>query len=205
MNRRTSLVVGIVAVLCSVGIQRVPAQQTSPADEGELPPADAMSWALGTSLGIAAVVHEAGTAPQIVADRIELSQNLADALGVELPALPERADEDKAEFGAKIMHFALREIEPLGKQLTERHSARHARLFEIGIKSSLLAFVYVPGDSTGLALADVIDDRSKKCKLPPKLCEPLVAAIRAKQPYDEVKSKLFAMHEAVRKHLMAGK
>lgn len=191
--------------LLAFGVSSSQGQQSSPSAAENAPPANAMAFALGANLGLAAAVHEAGSAPQIVENKMATCEALAEALGGEIPPLPEREGKEQAAVSAEIMHYLVKDIEPLGRRIKEKHSPRDARLFEIGVKSSLLTFMYAPGDSTGLAVADLIEDRAKKCELPPELCQPLITAVREQKPYDEVKSKLFAMHEGMRKHLMAGK
>lgn len=176
-----------------------------PADGApKLPPTDAMAWALGTNLGLAAAVLEAGSAPQIVAEKLKTSEALAEALGTTVPPLPQKTTQTKSEFAADVLHYMLRGVEPTAKQLAKRHGERHAGLFEMGVKSAALTIVYGPGDESGLAVAQVVEDRGKRCKLPAPLWSPLVNAIRAKAPYDDVKGQVFQMHTQVRKHLMSG-
>ena len=59
----------------------VTAQPATPSAAARQPPSDALAWALGTNLGLAAAVQEQGTAPAIVKDKLATSERLAQALG----------------------------------------------------------------------------------------------------------------------------
>lgn len=180
------------------------AQSAPAADDAQLPPSDAMAWALGTNLGITAVLYEGGAAAEKIADRMKTVAALADALGARAPELPKRDAQTDAKFAAEVLHYMLRGVEPLAKDIQAQHSQRHSSLFEMAIKSSTLAIIYVPGDETGLSVAQVMEDRGKRCQLPSELWKPLVDAIRGNASADDVKRKMLHMHSSVQKHLMAG-
>lgn len=186
----------MLAILASTAVAQPPAG-------AKLPPTDVLAWVLGTNLGLAAAVHEAGTAPKIVEDRLATCDALAEALGTKIPKFPERSTNESSKFSAEVLHYILNDIKPIGDDLQAKHSTRHAKLFEIGIKSSVLAIMYAPGDEAGLSVAKVIEDRGKECKLPAETWKPLVDAIRGKKSYDDVKKQLFAMHDAVRNYLLS--
>lgn len=179
--------------------------QPGPADgDSKLPPSDAMAWALGTNLGITAVLHQGGATAEKVNDRMQTVATIAEALDTTAPELPERTTQEDARFSAEVLHYMLRGVEPLAKSLKTQHGDRHASLFELAIKSSALAIIYSPGDETGLNVAQVIEDRAKRCQLPNELWKPLVDAIRGKASAQDVNRQMFRMHSSVQKHLMEG-
>ena len=192
------------SVLLLVATLLVPGMYASRAvaQEDQLPPTDAMAWVLGTKLGIAAVGLEAGAEQKTVDSMMQTAELIAGALGAEVPKLPEKGQKKRAEFGAEILRYLLNDVEPVAKHLIQQHGQRTGDLFEIGVKSSVLGIMYAPNDETGLAIADVIEDRAKRASLDEKLWKPLVQDIRNGASYDEVKKKLFEMHAAVRDALM---
>jgi hypothetical protein len=177
------------------------AAQATPAAPQTRPETAALAWALGTNLGLAAAVQRIGSAPAIVKDKLATSDGIARALGTTVPAMPERGDQDRAAYGARILHYMLKDVAPIASHLAEKHSARHALLFELAIKSATIAFMYGPGESTGLSIAQVIEDRGRRSDLPAELWKPLVDSVRGKESYDAVKGKLLEMHTAVALHL----
>jgi hypothetical protein len=197
MNPGLVLTLALAATMCMCPL--------ASAQDAELPPTDAMAWVLGSKLGVAAAVQESGKNPEAAAKLMELSGVIASALGTTVPSLPERGTRTSAEYGADIMHYILKEVEPLAKELSEKHSKAHGLYFEMAIKIASLSIIYGPGDEVGLTVADVVQDRAKLLKLPEKLWLPLVTAIRDKKPYDDVIDQVIATHEAVRVHLMKGK
>ncbi len=167
------------------------------------PPSDAMAWVLGTKLGHAAIGRDAGASPQKVDELYDVSVEIAAALGTTLQRLPKRTTETKPEYSAKILHYMLVEVEPVALHLSKTYDKRHGDLFEIAMKSTSLAILYVPGDETGMTAAGAIESRAKRCELPESLWKPLVDSIRKKETFDMVvKGKLAEMQSGIRQHLV---
>ena len=200
MHYRRTRYLGIAALLLAGQLQTGPSAY---AQQGQLPPTDAMAWVMGTKLGIAAVATEAGADKDTVGNMVQSATVIAEALGTEAPAIPERGTLKKSEFGARILGYLLKDTKPVGEYLATQHGQRAADLFEIATKSSILAMMYAPQDETGLSIADVVEERAQRANLESSLWEPLVRDIRAGASYDKVKKRLFEMHEAVRVTLMA--
>jgi len=170
------------------------------------PPTDVVAWVLGTKLGMAAVGSEAGASEKVVSDLMATANALADALGTQLPELPKRSGKSKSEFAADVLHFMTKEVDPVCQHLAKKYNKRHAEIFEIAMKSSALAIVYVPGNSEGLTVANVVEEQAKQCELPEKLWKPFVDSIRRRESYEiVVKAKMREMHTATREHLLASK
>lgn len=172
------------------------------AEQATAPPVEAIAWVLGTKLGIAAVAREAGADPQAIDNMLQSADLLAEALGTTVPEMPQAPDQQTTEFTAEILGYLLNDIEPIAQHLLQQQDRRSADLFEIAIKSSLLAIVYAPGDDMGRTIADVIEARAKRAELADDLWQPLVQAIRSDASYEQVKTGLFEMHGAVRVALM---
>jgi hypothetical protein len=167
------------------------------------PPTEAMAWVLGTKLAHAAIGRDAGASPQKVNELFDTSVEIAQSLGTTVSPLPKRTTEAKTAFSAKILHYMLVETEPIARHLVKTYNKRHSDLFEMATKSTALAIVYSPGDETSLTVAEVIENRSKRCELPERLWKPLVDSVRKNESYDiVVKEKLGEMQNGIRRLLI---
>ncbi len=180
--------------------------QAQPPMAHKTSPSDVAAWILGTKLGTALVGKQAGESEAVVNELVATSSALAGALGVKVPTLPNRSDDTKTEPAAEVQYFMLNGVTPISQQLTKKYDRRHADLFEIAMKSSLLAIIYVPGDDQSLSLAKELEDHANRCKLPGKTWRPLIDSIRKKESFDVVtKTRLREMHNSIREHLLAMK
>src|SRR5262245_17343480 len=159
------IVVSVVAE-ASLGIVRAQAPPQRPSTRQ-------VAWAVGDRLTLAAVLYDSGAAADQVAARLADARTIALSFGVDVPPLPAKTGE-KSEDSASILLFVLRTAgPPIQKALEEKYGAPHARLFELATRSGLLLMLYVPGDSTGATIADVIDRDGPLAHLPEPLWKPV--------------------------------
>jgi nucleotide-binding universal stress UspA family protein len=166
------------------------------------------AWALGHRIGLVAMSRALSGKHGPAADKAFLeAKNLAKEFGVELPALPALKG-DKAADGAAALHYALDEAgKPLLAEISKKHGADAAALFEMAFKSETLQMLYIgdPGDKIVEAVANNIKGNTARAKLPAELSKPLLDKLAANVPPEKLGEALDAWEKAIAAHLAAEK
>lgn len=136
------------------------------------------AWELGQSLSFAAILRGRHAPDETVKSTLLTVSKNAQALDVTVPR-PEKLSGDASADTAAAISFLLETAgKPLYSSLEEKHGSKHAALFELATKSSLLMVLYQPEDSTSKSFAAAIETAAKKATLETDVWKPLVDKIR---------------------------
>lgn len=154
-------------------------------------------WQMGWKLGLATLGQAQGADPSAVDGLFEESRAYAEALGVQLPALPEAYPNSPRDMAHSI-HYMLKEVgDDVGGKLKNRYGPRSEALFELALKSTLALILYGPDDDLGQVFAEVIERSGRESGLPASVYSSLVQKIRLRKPYKEVKEGIIALNDLV--------
>lgn len=160
-----------------------------------------LAWRLGSNIGLAAIAYSRG-APVDDANRILRSlERPANYFGAEIPPLPSRTGDRVADASNVVSYLIDRVGGQIGGKISAGHSSTHAALFELGVKSNLIYMLYFPNDSSGEMFTEIIRTRASTAGLPPEIWMPLVRALDAKMPSENVESALRKMHRDIGSYL----
>ena len=133
------------------------------------------------------------------------AEDLAKEFGVELPALPPLKG-DRAADGAAALHYALDEAgKPLLAEISKKHGADAAALFEMAFKAETLQMLYIgePGDKIVEAVANNIKGNTARARLPAELSKPLLEKLAANVPPEKLGEALDAWERVIAAQLAA--
>jgi hypothetical protein len=160
------------------------------------------AWQLGSKLTLAALAHDRGVVPNDVAKWLAQARAAADLLGTSIAELPDPATADEIDGGSRRVHdFLFQQGQRIWRELSEKHGADHAALFEVAVKSNVLLVLYQPGATWGDLLASSIRDAAPTAELPADLWQPLLDTLARKSPAGEVRIAVRRMHANVEKYL----
>lgn len=155
-------------------------------------------WKLGCNLSMAAIHVPPTDSSMNESTPLEESKLAATELMIVLPELQEDPFANVTELTAPEALEALLPMgRRLGKQIFAEYDREHVALFEVGFKSSILLVLYSPESPMNNAMVSTLESGAAKAKLPPRLWQPLVDAIKKQQPRETVEQRVFEFHEAV--------
>jgi hypothetical protein len=152
---------------------------------------------------LAALGNDRGQATDRVPGWIHDAEASAKALGVTMVAVPERpATVDKSELASKtVLNYLFHELQPVARELAERHGADHAALFVLAVNSTSLIVIYQPGSPAAETIAGAIAAAGARAEIPSELWQPLSERIENKAPPAEVQKAVREMYMAIDQHL----
>jgi hypothetical protein len=118
-------------------------------------------WSMGWTLGLATLVNAKGAAPDRVERSFEESRAYADALGIELPTLPQRGHDSPQDLAAASVYLNEDADGSILDQLSNRYGPRASALFFLAIKSTMALMLYGGNDQVARQLAEVIGEAGK--------------------------------------------
>ena len=164
------------------------------------------AWALGHRIGLVAMSRALSGKHGPAADKaFAEAEDLAKEFGVELPALPPLKG-DRAADGAAALHYALDEAgKPLLAEISKKHGADAAALFEMAFKAETLQMLYIgePGDKIVEAVANNIKGNTARARLPAELSKPLLEKLAAHVPPEKLGEALDAWERVIAAQLAA--
>jgi hypothetical protein len=164
------------------------------------------AWQLGSKLSLAALAHDRSLVPESVSDWFRESQAAAELLGTSIDELPERQAMTEGEAAPHGVHnYLYQQGQRVWRDLSDRHGADHAALFEMAVKSNALQVLYTPGSSDTEAIASGIVAAGSQSDLPQELWQPLLDVIAKQAPDAEVRAAVRKLHADVEEHLSAAK
>jgi hypothetical protein len=160
----------------------------------------AAAFIVGDNLSLAALLYARGAKQETIDGLLAKCNVLAKDLGVTVKPFPPRGKTDTATM-ADVIHYLIQgDGWAIGTALVNHYDKGHGLLFEVAVKSNLLMLLYQPGNDSGIG--NIVKSRCEELKLPPPLWMPLVQAIAAKKPFDEVREAVFKMHKDVTDYLV---
>ncbi|MFZ6029478.1 MAG: hypothetical protein ACOYYS_17335 [Chloroflexota bacterium] len=172
---------------------------------GEISP-NLVLWRLSSNLSMLAVGRAEGVSEDVVERMSANNQIMADYLGIELPPLFESSG-DKVNDSAAAIHYLLDEAGPVLQAYAEKNLGEaEGQQVALAVKSMLATLLYLPpaeGKDTSLndSLYTGIEKAATNAGLPEELYQPVLDAMAAGLPYEDVKNSIFAMHKAVAEYL----
>ena len=122
------------------------------------------------------------------------ANSVARALGIEVPPLP-----DLAANGSKVstvVAFLTDDQEAaIASQLERQFDQAHAELFELAVQSHVLLLIYSPRYKSIQVHLDLVEQSAHASGLPESIWGPLVALLRDRAPYQQVKKEIFRLHD----------
>ena len=160
------------------------------------------AWQLGSKLTLAAIAHDRGLVPDDAAKWFAEARAAADVLGTTVAELPEPAAASEVDGGSRGVHdYLFQQGQRIWRELTDRHGADHAALFEVAVKSNVLLVLYQPGSAAVDALAGSIREASPQAELPADLWRPLLDTLTNQSPVAKVRLVVRRLHADVEQHL----
>ncbi len=132
------------------------------------------AWELGKNLAFAALVRGQHGPEATVKKALSNVALNARQLKVTVPPPNQLTDDIKADTTAAIGYLLVDAGKPIYQSLQDNQTERHAALFELAIKSTLLALIHQPGDSTSNSIIEAIARSIEKANLNPIICQPLI-------------------------------
>lgn len=157
-----------------------------------------LAWELGSKLSSAAIMHSQEADKRKTAATFGLAKEAADILGVSIGSLPEQTEDKQKNTIECIQYLLAHTGRELHNQLNGKYDRPHAALLEIAIKSNLLTLLYAPGDSTAIALASAIKERTTIAELPAVVASPLLSSIENEAERRNVVMLVLKMHTDVK-------
>lgn len=154
------------------------------------------NWILGQRVSLTVLAQCENLSADMVKTQFAGAQQLATALGAQLPPLPKRAN-DKIKDSVSGLHYLLHDFNPVYDAIGKKYGVSTANLLEISVKSNILILLYQPGDKEGAAISTVIKRDAPSAKLPASVWKPLTDAIDSKQPYTKVKAAIIKMDKDI--------
>lgn len=161
------------------------------------------AWRLGSNLSKAALAQDLGVATENIDGWFQEARAAADSLDTSLADIPARTDTEEASLSRGTLNYLFLQGQQVGRDLAGRHSADHAALFEVAVKSNLLLVLYKPGSSAANAISTAIAGAAPRANLPPELWQPLLDTISTQTPPARVQAAVRQLHADVDKHLAA--
>jgi outer membrane biosynthesis protein TonB len=155
------------------------------------------SWRLGETLSRAVLLFGSGASQYQVDQALSQARTLADGLGVSFRALPDRTAAGGDTHGEAMRYLAASGA--LAGELADTHSHDDKTLFELAMRTNVVAETYEPGKD--LLAAHFIRTHAEDLGLPTQIWMPVVRSIDGKKPPDEVKSAIVRMHQEVAAYL----
>lgn len=172
-----------------------------PAQPPQQPSTRARAWELGGKLSLAAIGLASSALPSTIQKVYGSAKDIGTGLGVDVPPLPER-ELDRSQTQGLVMKYLLADAgAPIAGKLGSTYGGDHSALFEVAVKSTLLLLIYSPGSPEAVEVSTVLKKRAFDARLPEGLWQPLAAKLDARASFDEVKTAVTDLHNAVRKHL----
>jgi hypothetical protein len=159
------------------------------------------AWRLGSKLSLVALANDRGIGSDSVAPGLEYCKSLAAKLGGSVADLPASGLAGSRPASRQVLDYLFHQGQQIGRDLTDRHGAEAAALFEVALKSNLLLVLYTPRSSAAGAIADAISQAAPRAELPAGLWEPLVNTVIAKADGFQVRKAVKTFHTAVEQHL----
>lgn len=163
-----------------------------------------LAWMLGSRLSYAALEYGQGGDQNEIDETLVKCRESAKVLGTSIPAFPSKTGDRKADRVA-MLKYLLKDAAPaMAKEIYLNYPEDHGALFELGVKSNALMFLYSPGNDWGKDIANQIVDLAKTADLPAKLWRPVVGKVYEQALPKEVAIAVQQMHEDVKTHLEQG-
>ena len=166
-----------------------------------LPAVSALAiWRLSSEWSMGVALEAKKAQPERYGKHHEAAQREADRLGIDLPELNELAkgDDSVASGLDALLNGA---GSTLISELAERHSAAHAALAELAVKSHSLLLNYVPASPELEPIIAAIARAAKTSRLPESVWGELVQLLQQQAKFREVKSAIFKLHKTATIHL----
>jgi hypothetical protein len=185
-----------------------PEAEPTPASSQPEPPAAPntrlAAWQLGSRLTLAALAHDRGLVPEDAAKWFAEARAAAELLGTSVAELPEPAAATEGDGGSRRVHdYLFQQGQRIWRELTDRHGADHAALFEVAVRSNVLLVLYQPASPSVDALANSIREAAPKAELPAELWQPLLDTLADQSPPAAVRDAVRRMHADVEQFLRA--
>jgi hypothetical protein len=182
-----------LAVLCVLASATEALAQSKPA-----PSADQLSWFLGRRWTEAALTHaRAGAGQRDVPEKLfKASETLAGGLGVTFPPPFERVG-DASKDTATALHYVLTSGKDIESSLQARKGTKAAGLFALAEQSVLAQVLYDPEGDLRTALATNIENAGQRSEAAKTAWQPVVVALRGKEPAEKVNEELSALMRTV--------
>jgi hypothetical protein len=159
------------------------------------------AWQLGSKLTLAALAHDRGLVPKDVAEWFEQARAAAEKLGATVAELPKPATTPGDAGSREVHNYLFQQGQRIWRELTDRHGADHASLFEAAVKSNVLLVLYQPGSSAIEPLTSSIREAVPKAELPSELFQPLLDTLARQPPAAEVRLAVRKLHTDVEQYL----
>ncbi|MEM6553022.1 MAG: hypothetical protein AAF750_12970 [Planctomycetota bacterium] len=162
--------------------------------------ADFGAWAFGDSLATAAVMWGDQGDAAAASEQWLSALRLANVFRVGLTPLPlTRPGETQEQRMARALNYLMDEGgRHAAVGVRESFGDRAAVIFELALKSKVIALMHVP--SSGMSDADTILDRSRRLELPEALYVDAVEALRLGVSSEDAATRVLAMSKAVGEH-----
>jgi hypothetical protein len=155
-------------------------------------------WQLSRVLSAAAIGHMKGN-KEAVEVLMKEGSRLAKDLDVELPELPARQN-DQARDGLAALTYLIKTVgDPLRKEVTRKFGADSAKLYDLGVHSSLLTLLYgpeIPARELRF-LRQMIEEAAQGAGVPERFWKPLLKKIDDKADGAEVRQAVVDMQTAI--------
>jgi hypothetical protein len=170
------------------------------AAEGASAATRAASFIVGDNLSLAGLLYARGAKQETVDGLLAKCNTLAKDLGVPIKPFPPRGKTETATT-ADVIHYLIQgDGWAVGTALVKRYDKAHGLLFEVAVKSNLLMLLYQPGDDSGIG--GIVKSRCEELKLPQPLWMPVIVAIAAKKPFDDIREAVLKMHKDITDYLV---
>lgn len=195
------LVAGAVMLSCtisSVGYGQTPAEKKEALNTMRR----AATWRFSRSLSMLAILR-AEKAPKKILDSMQRDvDKLGKALRLKVPEMPKLTG-DRIKDLAHALGYLLRTAGPsIGRKLRS-YGTEHPAIFELAVKSSILAVLYIgkPNDKIVAAAREAVKVSGKRTGIPSRLWNPMVSASEKTMAQKEFKRRVFSAQSAIQRHL----
>jgi hypothetical protein len=154
-------------------------------------------WTMGEKLSLAALGASRGAERRITDRLFQEASTIADALSVQLPALPTEQGEP-ATRTAIALYYVMNDVgENTVDIVRDEYGARSAALFEMAIKYPIVLMMYGAESS----MHEVVERTARDAGLPDHLWLPVVQSMRRGESSSVVSSMLQSMSREIKAYL----
>ena len=136
------------------------------------------SWQLGKNLAFASLLRAQQAPDEAVKSVLLKMSSASQSLKVSIPAPDKLTGDVNADTAAAIEFLLSGAGKPVFNDIQNRFGNEQAALFELAIKSTLLTFLYQPGDSMSQSLATAIKRSAVQADLEESIWQPLLSMVQ---------------------------